>query len=186
MRFCSWTQLNLRHAFPVQIFSSSCSAQICIVCRRWIRDWCGWSGEDMAQIVTQQRDLVHVELVVIMQDEIVAWFARALQTSGIFEWKSSQIKTPVCTTHTWIPMWEHKKKSNISGVMIFVSTSVPGGTFPPLPLFVCILKKLRGVLNKASKQLSLISIKRKSKAWFNLTSLAKIYWMSFLTMTQLG
>jgi hypothetical protein len=70
--------------------------------------------------------------------------------------------------------------------MIFVSTSVPGGTFPPLPLFVCILKKLRGVLNKASKQLSLISIKRKSKAWFNLTSLAKIYWMSFLTMTQLG
>jgi hypothetical protein len=39
----------------------------------------------MAQIVTQQRDLVHVELVVIMQDEIVAWFARALQTSGIFE-----------------------------------------------------------------------------------------------------
>lgn len=45
------------------------------------------------------------------------------------------VEENVCKFFTWIPAWEHKKKSYKYGWVIVLSTTVPEGTLPALPFF---------------------------------------------------
>ena len=66
--------VNRAHLFWIPrrsyVISSSKCDQMSIVSRRRIRDRPGTSGIDVAEIVREQLDLVHLEVVVIVENEV--------------------------------------------------------------------------------------------------------------------